>query len=227
MKIKRILAAAVVAVATVFGAQAQSSLGDLLGGLGSSLGSSKGDSDSKSGSGLGDVLGGVLSGLISNDDVNPKSMVGTWKYSGPAVCFKSDNFLQKAGGSAAAGMVEGKLEPYYKKLNLTNLVLTVNEDQTFVMQSGKLKLSGVIEKADDGNIIFNFQVLKAVNIGKMTAYVTMTGKNSMSLMFDVTKLIAIVKAVGSVTGSSAISGITKLLESYDGICAGFKLAKQQ
>ncbi|MDE7388512.1 MAG: DUF4923 family protein, partial [Muribaculaceae bacterium] len=88
-------------------------------------------------------------------------------------------------------------------------------------------LSGVIEKAENGDIIFNFQVLKAIKIGKMQAYVTMTGKNSMSLMFDVSKLVTIIKTVSSVTGSSSISAITKLLESYDGICAGFKLSKQK
>ncbi|MDE6118470.1 MAG: DUF4923 family protein, partial [Muribaculaceae bacterium] len=105
------------------------------------------------------------------------------------------------------------------------LVLTINEDQTFIMQSGKLRASGMVEKAENGDIIFTFQALKSIKLGSMTAYVTMTGKKSMSLMFDVSKLITIVKTVGSVTGSASIGTMTQLLESYDGICAGFKLTK--
>lgn len=227
MKFK-VFAAAAMMVATVFNSSAtpttDSPLGNLLGGLAGNSSSSD-DKSNKKGSNLGDILGGVLGGLISTDDVNPASMTGVWKYAGPAVCFKSDNFLQKAGGAAAAGVVEGKLESYYKKFRLDNMVLTINEDLTFTMQSGKLRASGTVEKAEDGDIIFTFQALKSIKIGSMKAYVTMTGKNSMSLMFDVSKLITIVKTVGSVTGSSSISTMTKLLESYDGICAGFKLTK--
>lgn len=240
MKIKY-LASAILAVCTALSSCAtttgttssastqDSPLGNLLGGLaGKNSGSSSSSStDSKSGSSLGGLLGGVISGLISNDDVNPTSMVGTWSYSGPAVSFQSDNFLQKAGGSAAAGVIEGKLEPYYKKLKLNQLVLTINEDLTFSMQSGVLKAGGTIEKAENGDIVFNFQALKSINIGSMRAYVTMTGSNTMSLMFDVSKLITIVKTIGSVTGSSTVNTISSLLDSYDGICAGFMLTRKQ
>ncbi len=230
MKFK-FIAAAALAISAAFCACAttqpatttDSPLGNLLGNLGK--GSSE-SGDSKSG-GLGDVLGGVLGGLISTDDVKPASMVGTWSYSGPAVCFKSENFLQKAGGAAAAGVVEGKLAPYYEKLHLTQLVLTINEDLTFTMQSGKLRAGGTIEKDENGDIIFHFQALKSIKIGSMKAYVTMTGKSSMSLMFDVSKLITIAKTIGSVTGSSSIKAMTSLLDSYDGVCAGFKLARSK
>ena len=201
----------------------QNPLGNLLGGLKKGGNSDGGDATS----GLGNVLGGLVSGLISKDKVEPQSLVGTWSYTGPAVSFKSDNFLQKAGGAAAAGVVEGKLAPYYQKFGLTNMVLTVNEDMSFKMQSGRLGASGTIEVAEDGgSVAFHFQVMGQINLGTMTAYITLTGSNQMSLMFDVTKLISLVKTVGSVTGSSAIQGVSSLLESYDGICAGFKLQRQ-
>lgn len=60
----------------------------------------------------------------------------------------------------------------------------------------------------------------------MKAYVTMTAGRSMSLMFDVSKLISIIKGISSVAGSSTIKSVSSLLESYDGVCAGFKLSKQ-
>ena len=74
-------------------------------------------------------------------------MTGTWAYSSPAVCFKSEKpALKKAGGSAVAAAAEGKLAPYYQKLGLTKLVLTINDDMSFTMKSGVLTASGTIEK---------------------------------------------------------------------------------
>lgn len=228
MNLKRICTAFTLALVLTSGATASQTSDSPLGGLlgGALRGSSSTSTDqSSSASGLGSLIGGVISGLISTDDVNPAKMVGTWKYSSPAVSFKSENFLQQAGGAAAAGVVEGKLAPYYEKLQLNKLVLTINDDLSFTMQSGVLRASGTIEKAESGDIIFHFQALKSVTIGSMTAYVTMTGANSMSLMFDVSKLMTIVKAVSSISGSASIKAMTSLLESYDGICAGFKLTK--
>jgi hypothetical protein len=153
-------------------------------------------------------------------------MVGTWKYSSPAVCFQSDNFLQKAGGSAVAGTIEDKLSTYYSAAGLTNLVLTINSDYSFTMKSGKLSSAGTVSKNSDGDIIFSFQALGTVSLGSMKAYVTMTSGKQMSLMFDVSKLTTVLKTVGSVSGNSTVTGVTTLLESYDGICAGFKFNKQ-
>lgn len=206
---------------------AQSNLGSLLGGLAGKTESTEQSSQPQKGSSsLGDALGGLLGGLLSTDKVKPESMVGTWKYTSPAVCFKSDDLLAKAGGSAMAGTIEGKLAPYYKTCGLDNLELTVNPDMTFTMKSGRISASGTIDTDGQGEVYFNFKAFGKVNIGKMKAYINMSMGKNMSLMFDVTKLVQIVKVVGSVSGSSAIQGITSLLEGYDGICAGFKLAKQ-
>lgn len=195
-------------------------LNSLLGGA-----TKKSDSGSKSGSGLGDALGGLLSGLLSTDKITPDKMVGNWKYTSPAVCFQSENFLQKAGGSAVAGTIEGKIAPYYKTAGLDKLTLVVNEDKTFTMASGAMKMSGTIEADGSGDVYFHFAAFGKIKLGKMKAYVVMSG-NTMSLMFDVSKLVAIVKGVGSVTGSSTVNAVTGILDSYDGICAGFKLQKQ-
>lgn len=175
--------------------------------------------------GLGS-LGSLVSGLISTDKVEPESMTGKWVYTSPAVCFKSDNLLQKAGGTAAATVVENKLEPYYRTAGFTNMSLTINEDLTFTMNLRKGALKGTVSKNDAGEIVLNFTALGKIKIGSMTAYVTRTGGNSMSIMFDVTKLITIIKAAGSISGNATIKSVSTLLESYDGICAGFKLSKQ-
>lgn len=195
-----------------------------LGGLGNILG---GNRDNNGGSSsIGNALGGLVGGLLSTDKITPESMVGTWNYSSPAVCFKSENFLQKAGGSAVAGTIENKLAPYYKTLGLNRLSLTVNDDKTFTMASGALKTHGTIEADGSGDVYFNFAALGKISLGKIKAYVTKSAGGNMSLMFDVSKLVTILKAVGSATGSSTVNTATSLLDSYDGICAGFKLKQQ-
>lgn len=209
------------ALSVSLSACASNPLGNLLGG-----GSKTEQSASSKGSGLGDILSGVVGGLLSTDKVDVNQMVGTWSYSSPAVCFKSENFLQKAGGAAAAGTIESKLAPYYKTAGLNKMVLTVNEDHTFTMTSGKISAGGTIETDGQGEVYFNFKALGTIPAGKMKAYVTLTAGKQMSLMFDVTKLMTVVKMVGNVSGSTAIKSVSNILESYDGVCAGFKLTKK-
>ncbi|MDE7452061.1 MAG: DUF4923 family protein [Paramuribaculum sp.] len=172
----------------------------------------------------------MLGGLISSDKITVKSMVGTWNYSAPAVTFKSSNLLKKAGGAAASSAVESKLSPYYQKAGLTKVVLTVAEDSTFTMSMGKTTLKGTITTLSgsdsQANFVFNFKVGGKLPIGKMNTYVTKVGSNNLSVTFDVSKLVSIVEKAGSITGSSTISGITKVLQGYDGVCAGFKLTKK-
>lgn len=193
-----------------------SALGSLLGGSSSS--------DNSTASTLGSALSSVISGLLSTDEISASSLVGTWKYSSPAVCFQSENFLQQAGGSAVAGTIENKLAPYYKKLGVDKLVLTIDSDQNFTMQVGKITTTGTVT-IDGTDVYFNFTALGTISLGQIKTYITMTGSSQMSVMFDVTKLLTIVSAVGSKTNNSTISTISSLLGSYDGLCAGFKLTK--
>lgn len=199
-------------------------LKDALKGLGGAT-SNTGDDDETSGSG-GGLLGSLISGLLSKDKLTVKDITGEWKYTSPAVSFKSENLLMKAGGAAAASTVESKLEPYYKTIGIENMVFTISPDSTFTMQVGRTPLRGTISldvpEGSQANFIFTFKMLGKINIGSMQTYVTKTG-NNISLMFDVTKLVAILQKVASVSGNSTIKGVSQLLDNYDGICAGFKL----
>lgn len=174
-------------------------------------------------------LKGMLGNLISSDKLTVEKIAGVWNYSAPAVSFKSDNLLKKAGGAAASSTIESKLAPYYQKAGLTKVVITINADSTFTMKLNKTTLKGTISAVPDeksqANFIFNFKVGGKLPIGKMDTYVTKSGTGTLSIMFDVTKLVAIVEKAGAVTKSSAISGVTKILQGYDGVCAGFKLSK--
>lgn len=194
------------------GAGASNPLSNVLGGLGGNNGQSSAT----------DAISGLISGLLGGE-ASVESMAGTWTYTGPAVCFQSENFLQQAGGAAAAGTIEGKLKPYFSKLGLSKLTLTIDEQGNFTMQNGKMQLSGTVTKEKD-DTYFNFTAMGKINLGKIRTYVTVAG-SSMSVMFDVTKLVNVIKAMASVTNNASVSTVSSLLSSYDGICVGFKMKK--
>lgn len=210
--------------------QAQSArdiLGGLLGGRTSSSDSTAAGSGQSKGGGLGDLLGGVAGALgLGQTKLSVDALTGTWNYSAPAVSFKSDNLLLKAGGAAAAATIENKLLPYYKTAGLTNLVMTVAADSTFTMKTGRAAVSGTIEIAEGGeNMIFHFRALKKINIGSMEAYTKLSSRDKLEITFDVSRLMTILERVGSLTNNTSIKAATQLLNQYDGVTAGFELTK--
>lgn len=176
-------------------------------------------------------LKGMLGNLVSSDKVSVEKMTGSWSYNAPAVSFKSGNLLKKAGGAAASAAVEKKLAPYFKKAGIENMTLTVDSDSTFTMKVSKATLKGTIlpvtDEKSEANFIFNFKAAGKIPLGKMDTYVTTSGSNTMSVMFDVTKLVTIIEKAGTLTGNSTVKGISSVLKGYDGICAGFKLTRDK
>ena len=135
-------------------------ISDLLGKVSSATASDSTKTGSSKGGGLGDLLSGVANALgVGSSKLTVEKMVGTWKYVNPAVSFKSDNFLLKAGGAAAAQQVEAKLAPYYKTAGLTSLVMTINADSTFTFKARMMTLGGTITK-DARKLHFQFQGLQ-------------------------------------------------------------------
>ncbi len=192
----------------------------------------KGSSDTTSttsGTSLGDLLGtgtvgSIVSNILGNDKITPADIVGTWNYSAPAVSFKSDNLLKKAGGAAAAATVEEKLAPYYSTAGFNKMVLTVEADSTFTMKLAKGSISGELTKSDeDGFMTFHFKAMK-INVGSMDAAVSKAG-NTLTITFDISKLMTLVNTAAKISGNSTISGLNTLLQSYDGMQAGFRLLK--
>lgn len=175
-----------------------------------------------------DAFSGILGDVLSTNKLTVQQLEGTWSYSAPAVTFISDNLLEKAGGAAAAETVEGKLEPIYKLTKLNQLKFTVDSQSNFTVGVGKIKLSGTIVASADENATANF-ILKFKSLGKSTmdvnAYVTKSIDSSMTLTFDITKLIAIMQEVSKIAKSSSVTTIVNALASFDGICAGFELKK--
>lgn len=224
-KIQTIIAAVFVVLLGANMANAQS-LSDILGKLGNATSSSQSSSsESSSGSGLGGTLGNLLEGVFSSSNISVADLAGTWKSSGPAVSFQGDNFLKKAGGVAAATAIESKLDPYFSQYGLNGAVLTVDNSGNFTLTVKKIKLQGTItETGEKGIFNFNFKALGKVSMGSVKTYIQKTS-NSMDVMFDATKMMTIMSTVAKVTNVKSLSALSSILNSYDGLCVGFKMSK--
>lgn len=196
-------------------ASASPDITDLLKGAASKIGGGDG-STALSG------LKGAVEGMIAKSDLTAADLVGDYKYSAPAVSLQSDNALQKLGGSAATGVIVDKLAPYYQKAGLTSMTATFREDGSCEFKVKKATVTGTYERNESGDFTFNFKAVKKIPLGKMNAHVEKIGKK-LTLTFDASKLIKLVNAVASVSGQSSLQAAAKMLNSYDGLYAGFEL----
>ncbi len=196
-------------------ASASPDITDLLKGAASKIGGGDG-STALSG------LKGAVEGMIAKSDLTAADLLGDYKYSAPAVSLQSDNALQKLGGSAATGVIVDKLAPYYQKAGLTSMTATFREDGTCEFKVKKATVTGTYERNESGDFTFNFKAVKKIPLGKMNAHVEKIGKK-LTLTFDASKLIKLVNAVASVSGQSSLQAAAKMLNSYDGLYAGFEL----
>ena len=208
MKILKTLMVGVMTLTSAFSVYSQN-IGDILNGLGGN-------------SNVGNVLGSVIEGVFTKSNLSLADLVGNYQAQGPAVTFKSENLLQKAGGIAGAATIESKLNPYYEQYGLNGMTLSVDQDANFTMKIKSLSLKGTITKNDsDGTFDFNFNVM-GMKLGKFTAYIEKSG-STLKLMFDATKLKSFISSVANLTGNSMAKTVGSLLDSYDGACIGWRM----
>ena len=187
------------------------SIGDILGNIG------------KSGSGnSGGILTSVIEGVFSKSNLNISDLVGEYTSQGPAVAFKSESLLQKAGGIAATAKIESELNPYYQKYGLDGMTLTIDYEANFTMKIKGISLKGIIVKDDsDGTFDFKFNVM-GINLGSFKSYIEKSG-STLKVMFDATKLKNFISTVAKFTGNSMATAVGSLLDSYEGTCIGFRM----
>lgn len=197
-------------------------------GKGSST-SDDGDAGSKGSSALDALTGiGNALGIIPSKTVDVAYLTGGWSYTKPAVAFKSQDFLAKAGGVAASAKIESEIAPYYKRIGLDKVKLTVSADSTFVMKFARGSLSGNITTGGDSKnptLMFSFTVLGKIPVGKMEAYVNAESNSVMSITFDVSRLMTILEKVAGFTKNKSLQTLSKLMDNYDGLTAGFRMKK--
>lgn len=186
--------------------------------LGAVLG---GNSNSSSSAGSS-IINGILNDVIGSGTFSKQDLCAhTWKYSKPGCAFTSENLLAKAGGEIAANKVEEKLGEYYSKFGFSgsNTYFTFKTDGTFAA-----KIDG---KSWQGNYTFDEKThaiqMKGLLLS-MSGYATKT-TNGISLLFDQTKLLNLIKTMGALKGSSTLSAIGTIANNYDGMRVGFEMTK--
>lgn len=184
-------------------------LGGLLGG-GTTTGSS--------------IINGILNNVIGSATFSQADLCAhTWKYSKPGCAFTSENLLAKAGGEIAASKIEEDLSKYYSKFGFSNsnTYFTFKTYGTFAA-----KIDG---KSWNGTYTFDEKThaiqLKGLLLSA-SGFATRTA-NGISLLFEQKKLLTLVKTLSklNLTGSTTMSAVSSIVDSYDGVRIGFEMTK--
>ena len=195
-----------------------STIANVLGGL---LGAATGNT-SGSTSSAGSIISGLLNNVIGSGTFSKKDLCAhTWKYSKPGCAFTSENLLAKAGGEIAANKVEEKLSTYYKKFgfNSSNTQFTFTTDGNFSAQIDGKPWQGTYTFDEKTHAIH----LKGLLLSA-SGYATKT-TNGISLLFDQKKLLNLIKMLSTFKGSSTLSAVGSIANSYDGMRVGFEMTK--
>lgn len=195
-----------------------STIANVLGGL---LGAATGNT-SGSTSSAGSIIGGLLNNVIGSGTFSKEDLCAhTWKYSKPGCAFTSENLLAKAGGEIAASKVEEKLSTYYNKFGFSssNTQFAFTTDGNFSAQ--------IDGKPWQGSYTFDEKThaiqLKGLLLSA-SGYATKT-TNGISLLFDQKKLLNLIKMLSAFKGSSTLSAVGTIANSYDGMRIGFEMTK--
>lgn len=172
--------------------------------------------------GLGGLIGNLVEGVFSKSDLTVADLVGSYQSEGPAVSFKSDNFLKKAGGVAAAAVVEEKLAPYYEQYGFNNARFEVASDSTFTLSMKMLSIGGTITGSGDGTFECQFTLFGRIPMGSATAYIS-KGPSTLSLMFDATKFKNMLQTLSKYVNMKSLKAVSEILGAYDGLCVGFRM----
>lgn len=171
---------------------------------------------------IGSIISGLLNNVIGSGTFSKEDLCAhTWKYSKPGCAFTSENLLAKAGGEIAANKVEEKLSTYYNKFgfNSSNTQFTFTTDGNFSAQIDGKPWQGSYTFDEKTHAIH----LKGLLLSA-SGYATKT-TNGISLLFDQKKLLNLIKMLSAFKGSSTLSAVGTIANSYDGMRVGFEMTK--
>ena len=166
----------------------------------------------------------IIEGVLSTSNLEVKDLAGVWTSTGSAVAFQSEDLLSQAGGVAMASTLESKINPYFTKYGIVGSVITIQTDGSFSMTLKKTTLKGKIVKGENNKFILSFEAFGKNNLGNVNLYIQKTS-TSMDLMFDASKLKTILSSIASLSKKGLGNSLNTFLNSYNGICIGFKMSK--
>lgn len=187
-----------------------------------------GNTQTSSTSAAAQIGSGILSSLIGNVIGTPTlkkaNLIGTWNYSSSDCKFESENLLQQAGGEIAAKTIENKLNDLFGKVGIKQgaLSFTFNEDGSYQMGIGGRNISGTYTLDEATGTL---TMVGMFGITKSEAIVTFNSTNSISILYDATKLMQVLNAFAAQSGNATVQSISSLIGSYNGLRIGFELTK--
>ncbi len=132
------------------------SVSDIISKVKSATSSSSSSSSSSSTSSTASTISSIVDNLIGTSNVSAKSLVGTWKYTEPAVAFESESALSKIGGSVASSSIEDKMATYLSKVGISEGKFSIKfeSDGTFTATVNSKSVSGTYT-VSGSNITFD------------------------------------------------------------------------
>ncbi len=211
-------------VLTPSGSFGQSSLKDILGNI-FSASSNKTTTEkttaSSSDTKTTDVLSSVFKNVIGTKNVTCSTLVGTWKYSQPAVAFSSQNLLNQAGGTLVANAVQKKLGQTLSQYGFTAGISTFTfaSDSTF---TAKLKNKNIKGKYAVSGSTVTFYSSMGVKLATANASIK---NNALQMTFKADKLLTFAQYASSLSQNSTLAAISSIAKKYDGMQMGMQFSK--
>jgi hypothetical protein len=173
---------------------------------------------------LSNAVSNAASEVVSGQSSTTKDkIIGTWAYKRPAVVFNSNSLLKKAGGSAASSVIEKKLQNEFATVGITadKMKLTFGKTGKFSGVVCGKNISGTYALSGS-NITLNFQ-----NGIQSLSATTQMQSGDLELVFNSTKLLKFMTAVGKLSTNSTVSTISSIAGSYDGMQTGMRFSKSK
>lgn len=172
----------------------------------------------------GQTVSSVIDNLIGTSNISKSDIVGSWKYSKPAIAFESENALSKVGGSVISSTIETKLDNTLKKIGIASNSFTISflVDGTFTSVVKGKTIKGIYE-IDGANII-----LSKSATSKMKIKGNVKKGTNLQITFNADKLFEFMKQFCSIAKSAypSISTLVSLANNYKGMQIGMSFTKQ-
>lgn len=202
---------------------AQNDLGSLIEGLIEHSQKTDSSHQNKDNDRKGSFLDGLSNIFNKNKIANENDLVGTWKFSGPAIIFNSENALNNMGGKIAAKRMEDKINELLIKYGIVRdaMIFEFDSDKKFVQSYKKLKFRGTysVEKKE---VILKY----AGRYKQLVGETQIEGKNLVIVM-DIQKLNEYLVGLAKQSPDPKAQMLCRLLSKIKDVKCGMRFEKQK
>ena len=174
----------------------------------------------------GNILDNLLGSVLGSQPITERELVGRWGYTGVSTVFESQNFLAQAGGVAAAGVLEAKLDENLTRFGFKkgSTTFVFNADHTFEANLNGMPISGTYTLDPSKKVLPPFPSRWFDEFPSPSSAHRFWYQHP----FDSDKLLSLLGAASKIAGSvadSRFSYVSSLLTNYNGLKLGLKLRK--